>query len=76
MAAFQTAQNFLVADSDYVAVMTEIDIQTPIPSGGEGGARRSRLPVPRLPLPRPDAAHLRAPDHEALEGARISRSPT
>ena len=26
------AKNFLVADSDYVEVMTEIDIQTPIPS--------------------------------------------
>ncbi len=26
------ARNFLVADSDYVEVMTEIDIQTPIPS--------------------------------------------
>ncbi|RBP04141.1 SIR2-like protein [Roseiarcus fermentans] len=26
------AQNFLVADSDYVEVMTEIDIQTPIPT--------------------------------------------
>ena len=25
------AKNFLVADSDYVEVMTEIDIQTPIP---------------------------------------------
>lgn len=29
--AVTPAQNFLVADSDYVEVMTEIDIQTPIP---------------------------------------------
>ena len=26
------AKNFLVADSDYVEVLTEIDIQTPIPA--------------------------------------------
>ncbi len=29
--AVRPAQNFLVADSDYVEVMTEIDIQSPIP---------------------------------------------
>jgi hypothetical protein len=29
--AITPAQNFLVADSDYVEVLTEIDIQTPIP---------------------------------------------
>ena len=44
------------------------------PGDGEGKARRARLSFPRLPLPRPDAAHLRAPDHEALQRARISPS--
>ena len=29
--AFAPAQNYLVSDSDYVEVLTEIDIQTPIP---------------------------------------------
>jgi len=30
--AFAPAENYLVSDSDYVEVLTEIDIQTPIPS--------------------------------------------
>lgn len=37
--AVRPAANFLVADSDYVEVMTEIDIQTPIPA--EVRARRT-----------------------------------
>ena len=38
------------------------------PLGREGGADRSRLFVPGLSVSRPDASHLRATDHEALEG--------
>lgn len=34
--SIRPAQNFLVADSDYVEVMTEIDIQSPIPAPVQG----------------------------------------
>ena len=47
------AANFLVSDSDFVEVLTEIDIQTPIPLAVQELRTRSALPVPRLPLRQP-----------------------
>ena len=68
------AGNYLVSDSDYVEVLTEIDIQTPIPQAGAGLAQRPPLPVPGLPLRRPAHPRLRAPDHEALVRPALGRA--
>ncbi len=68
------AGNYLVSDSDYVEVLTEIDIQTPHPGGGAGLARRPPLPVPGLPVRRPADPQLRAPDHEALQRPALGRA--
>ena len=72
--AVTPARNFLVADSDYVEVLTEIDIQTPIPADPRtcpAPALRSRLRLPRLRLSRSNAADLCAPDRQTLGGAPL-----
>ena len=65
------ARNFLISDADYVEVLTEIDIQTPIPDVGEGSPHRAQLCLHRLPLQRPAAANLCAADHQAISGAAL-----
>jgi hypothetical protein len=61
------AGNYLVSDSDYVEVLTEIDIQTPIPAAVQALAHVAAISVPGLPLRRPAHAQLCAPDHETLQ---------
>jgi hypothetical protein len=68
------AANFLVSDSDYVEVLTEIDIQTPIPRGRATLAQRPRLRLSRLPIFDAARAHFRAPDHQALLGSALRRA--
>ncbi len=64
------AKNFLVADSDYVEVLTEIDIQSPIPAAVKH--RRTRAASSSSAVgSTTDVAHLRAPDPQAFEGAAL-----
>ncbi len=60
------AKNFLISDADYVEVLTEIDIQTPIPDAVKDRRHRAGLCLYRLPLQRSAAADLCATSHKAL----------
>ena len=68
------AGNYLVSDSDFVEVLTEIDIQTPIPPSVQQRRSDARLRLPRLPLQRSTAARLCAPDHEAFGRPALRRA--
>ena len=61
------AKNFLISDADYVEVLTEIDIQTPLPEAVKNRRVRAQLSVRRLSLSRSAVAHLCPADHEALD---------
>ena len=65
------ARNFLISDADYVEVLTEIDIQTPIPDAVKDRRDRAQLCLHRLSLQRPAAANLCAANHQALGGAAL-----
>lgn len=56
---------FLLSDSDYVEVLTEIDIQTDS-AAGQRTPQEPRLCLSGLPVPRPDGTHLRPSNHETL----------
>ena len=60
------AKNFLISDADYVEVLTEIDIQTPIPDAVKAPAHGTKLFVHWLPIPRSASADVCAPNHEAV----------
>jgi hypothetical protein len=67
------AANFIISDSDYVEVLTEIDIQTPIPEAVQSIRRGKSFSVPRLPLLEPAGAQFCAPDHETLVRPTLGR---
>ena len=72
--AFAPAQNCLVSDSDYVEVLDRDRRPDADPAAGANAAARTPFPVSRLPFQRPVAAHLCAPDHQALIGPALGSS--
>ncbi len=60
------AKNFLISDADYVEVLTEIDIQTPIPDAVKDRRTERSFCLHRLPLQRSASQDLCAPGHQAI----------
>ena len=65
------ARNFLISDADYVEVLTEIDIQTPIPDAVKDRRTERSFLFIGCRFQRPAAADLCAASHQALGGPAL-----